>query len=178
MIRKIIRKIKSFLWKNKKRKIKEEMKVHEEWYEEASNITPEELPAFIDKLTIEYEHDYGTICHACAAAAVAAAWAVNNSKQGGITGFQAGAVMWEFIKNWKTEYDGKPLRLINYEKLLYPAYDDNFNTISQETWEWLKNEAKRNLENNDDPVHPDVEQRWKDIAIHEQIPAGLKVKGE
>ena len=36
--------------------------------------------------------DYGTVCHAIALSAVA------RTAQGGITGFQAGAVMWEFIK--------------------------------------------------------------------------------
>ena len=82
----------------------------ESWKERAKNMTLEELPAFIQEL-MEHDHDYGTVCHAIALSAVATAWAANKTAQGGITGFQAGAVMWEFIKNWSYSSNKTGMRL-------------------------------------------------------------------
>ncbi|MFW6145537.1 MAG: hypothetical protein ACOC4Y_01930 [bacterium] len=177
-MRKIIRFLKKLWWKWRREPVKEEMGLQDGWYEEAKEMTPEKLPAFIDKLTLHYNHDYGTICYAIAAAAVAAAWAVNNSGQGGITGFQAGCIKWEFIKNWQTEYKDKPLRLLDYSKLLYPQHDDKFNTISLGAWEWLQEEAQNKLDESEPYVVEAVRQRWKDIAIHGEVPAGMKLEEE
>ena len=85
------------------KQIKEEDKVQEEWYTESRHMTVENLPKFFQKLTEQYGHDYGTICHAMAAGALATMRAMDKTPQGGITGFQAGAIMWEFIKRWMYE---------------------------------------------------------------------------
>ncbi len=43
-------------------------------------------------------------------------------------------MMWQFITNWMSEYKDKPLRLVNYDKMLYPQYAGDFSkTISKET---------------------------------------------
>jgi len=68
--------------------IREEDGIQKEWYEEARKMTVEQLPMFLKKLVEDYQHDYGTICHAVAAGALSAAHAVNHSPTGGITGFQ------------------------------------------------------------------------------------------
>lgn len=116
----------------------------EQLRKEAKEQTLETLPAFLKRLGEDYSHDYGTICHAIAIAAYAAARVVDNGPQGGITGFQAGAVMWEFIRLWK-HIDG-PCRLLQYDKMLYPQYDEHYaRTISKSTWEWLQKEAKTKL---------------------------------
>ena len=94
---------------------------HRGEYEEARAQTVATLPEFVRKLTEDYSHDYGTICHAIAAAALAAAHAVDHSPAGGITGFQSGCIMWEFIQEWQ-HLRGKPLRLTNYEDMLFPQY--------------------------------------------------------
>ena len=86
------------------------------WFAEPATSIDE----FIKKLNDQYEHDYGTVCHAMAAVAVQAAKAFNDSEQGGITGFQAGAVMWEFIKRFM-HLEG-PMRLVQYNDMLYPQY--------------------------------------------------------
>lgn len=92
------------------KKITEEDKVHLEWYKQASKQTLETLPSFLKNLMEGYNHDYGTVCHALAAGAVATAWAMNAHDNGGITGFQAGAVMWEFIKGWNKSYNKTGLK--------------------------------------------------------------------
>lgn len=122
--------------------ITERMGLQKEWYEDAQKVSADTLPDFIRHLTEDYSHDYGTICHAVAAAAVAAGSAVNHSQCGGITGFQAGAVMWEFIRAWNYSYNKTGLRLIDYDNFLYPQYADKFEkTLSPDTWAALQNEA-------------------------------------
>ena len=157
--------------------ITEEMGIHKDWYVEARNMTPDNLGAFITKLTGEYQHDYGTICHAASAAAVAAAWAVDKSPQGGITGFQAGEIMWGFIIHWMSELDGKPARLVNYADMLYPQYEGNFDkVISKETHEFLVEQAKNKLKDQTD-AGPRVIAHWERIASGE-VPFGYRVAAD
>jgi hypothetical protein len=156
--------------------ITEEMGVHKEWYAEARAMTPERLPAFIEKLTSAYQHDYGTICHAASAAAIAAAWAVDKSPQGGITGFQAGAIMWGFISHWMS-YEGKPMRLVNYDDMLYPQNGHKFDrVISKETHSYLAEQAKKRLAESDH-AHPNVVAHWESIAAG-SVPFGYVVTPE
>lgn len=156
--------------------ITEEMKVHEKWYEEAENQTLETLPDFIKNLTENYSHDYGTICHAIAASAIAAAYAVNESPTGGITGFQAGAVMWEFIRNWKFKRNKSGLRIIDYDDMLYPQYEEKFTTkvISESTWNRLQEQAYIYLSKDSKTSHPNVVKHWKKIT-RGYVPFGYRV---
>src|SRR5213082_3356086 len=148
------------------KQVTEEMGLHDEWYARARELkTPEELLAFVKELTEQYQHDYGTICHAVAAAAIGAAWTVERSPSGGITGFQAGAIMWEFITHWMSEYKGKPLRLVDYSKMLYPQYAPDFDTtISHRAQEYLRSEATRLLAEGGDHISQEVIDHWKSIA--------------
>lgn len=124
------------------KQITEEMGVHESWYEEAENMTLEELPVFIEGLLKNYGHDYGTIVHAITASGIAAMWAANKAEQGGITGYQVGAVMWEFIRKWNYSGNKTGLKLIDYDNFLYPQYEENYSkTISESVWGALKKEA-------------------------------------
>ncbi len=133
-----------------KKQITEEMKVHEEWYKDAKEMTLDRLPDFISHLVNDYEHDYGTICHSMVAGALATLWAMNNSPQGGITGFQAGAIMWKFIRNWTYSGNKTGLRIIDYDKFLYPQYVDQFQkVISKDIWESIQKEAKKCIEEAD-----------------------------
>lgn len=157
-----------------KQLITEEMGTHKEWYKEARDMTLEKLPAFLDKLVNEYGHDYGTIVHAIAAAAIGAAWAVDHSAAGGITGFQAGAITWEFIENWSAFGPG-PKRLVAFDNMLYPQYETKFKqTISKETWVWLQEQAKAKLKEPDGVVALNVKAHWESI-IAGNVPFGYEV---
>jgi hypothetical protein len=157
----------------KKKAITEKDKdIIEGWVKQTDKVTLDNLPAFLRELTQDYEHDYGTICHAVAIGAVAAAKAVNRSEQGGITGFQAGAVFWEFYKRWLHE-EG-PARLVKYGNMLYPQYRDDFaKTISKDTWAWLQDEAKKNLK--DGKAAANILFHWESIA-RGKVPFGYKVR--
>lgn len=150
--------------------------VKESWYIEAREMTVEKLPDFIQRLTTEYRHDYGTICHAMSAIAVASAWAVDKTEQGGITGFQAGAVMWQFIHNWYMDDNKTGLRLIDYDHLLFPQYGDSFNKeIDTHTWEKVQEQAKLKLKKDSGNASQNVIDHWKSITDG-VIPFGFSVK--
>ena len=162
--------------------ITEEMHLEKEWFEQAREQKLETLPEFMNRILNDYRHDYGTICHAISACALAAAWAADSSEQGGITGFQSGAVMWDFVRQWAYKNNKTALRIINYDNMLYPQYKDDFEgrTIYQSTWEALQNEAKRLLDGIDsgegsaaDPVIA----HWKDI-VNGVVPFGYKIKND
>lgn len=153
----------------------------EQWVTDAKKVTKDTLPGFIDKVMNGYEHDYGTVCHAIAACAVATAWACNREEgaSGGITGFQAGAVGWQFLKGWGSPEVGETgTRLLNYDHVMYPQYDYTFKpTIPAATWELLQAKAKKKIEKlSDEPgVHPAVFERWQTIAAG-IVPAGFEVQ--
>lgn len=169
--------------KVKKQKITEEDKeIVDKWYSDAKKVTIDNIGDFAKEIMNKYEHDYGTICHACAAMAIAGAYAINNDKeQGGITGFQASVVMWQFITNWMTEYKDKPVRLTNFEDLIYPQYENKFKEISKETWKRVRNKALFMLiqdkgKPEKEKANKKVSEHWKSIT-EGKVPFGLKVEG-
>lgn len=150
---------------------------------DAKNVTKDTLLPFIDRIMNGYEHDYGTVCHAMAACAIATAWACNREEGacGGITGFQAGAVGWQFLKGWGAPEVGETgSRLLNYDNLLYPQYDYTFQpTIPKGTWELLRAKAKEKIEElgEDRDISRAVLARWRSIAAG-TIPAGFEISDD
>lgn len=124
-----------------KERITEEMKIHEKWFEEAKKQTTDTLTEFVRHLAEDYEHDYGTICHAVTAAGLAGMYAVENSPSGGITGFQAGLCMWGIVRQWSYKNNKCGLRMLDFDKLLYPQYEYVFKSISKDTLEAVRKEA-------------------------------------
>lgn len=156
-------------------RITEEMHLEKEWFDQASKQTLKTLPDYVNHLMNDYEHDYGTVCHAVAACAIAAAWAANNEPNGGITGFQAGFVMWDFIKQWSFPNNKTGLKIIDYDDMLYPQYAYKFyKTLSEDTWRELQGKAKKLLAEKGDDVHPLVMEHWKSIAAG-VIPFGYSI---
>lgn len=162
--------------------ITEEMHLEKEWFEQARKQKLETLPEFMNHILNDYCHSYGTICHAIAACALAAAWAANHSDQGCITGFQSGAVMWDFVRQWEYRNNKTSLRIIDYDKMLYPQNKGYFEdrTIYQSTWKALQNEAKRRLDEMDlgkESAVDSVIVHWTNIA-NGVVPFGYKIKND
>lgn len=154
--------------------VTEEMHPEKEWFEEAYHIKAENLPAFYKKMVHGYNHDYGTACHAVAACALAAAWAACGEDETGLTGFQAGFVMWDFIKNWIKTGNKCGLKLVDYDDMLFPQYKEKMDkTIRQSNWDYIQSEAKKNLENSHD-AHPEVIKHWQSIVAG-NVPFGYRV---
>jgi hypothetical protein len=139
----------------------------EKYYSKAQEQTLETLAGFINDMLGE-SLDYGSICCAVSAAALAAAWATNKAPQGGITGFQAGAIMWEFIQQWNYSSNMCGLRIINYDNMLYAQYEDKFQKIiRKEVFQSLQKEAAKLLEESRRgkiEYEKDMKQYEKDLA--------------
>lgn len=157
-------------------KITEEQHPEKEWFEDAKKQTIGTLETFIDHVINGYEHDYGTICHAVAACAIAAAWAANDQPSGGITGFQASFVMWDFIKQWSYPNAKTGMRLLNFDDMLYPQYSDKFSkTISRNVWESLQKEAQKRLSEDKEHAADSVVSHWQSI-VNGKVPFAYTVK--
>jgi hypothetical protein len=156
--------------------ITEGTKVTDTWYREAKNQTLETLPSFLDSLCYKWKHDYGTIIHALSAGAIATATAINKSPTGGITGFQASGVMWQFIREWSYSNNVTGLKLIDYDNMLFPQYKDNFEkTISHETFQRLQERAKELLgEKKEGQASIEVLEHWRRI-VEGGVPFGYSL---
>lgn len=157
-------------------KITEEKGLHKEWYERAKEQTLDTYEDFVEEI-LSYDHDYGTICHALTAIAIAMIWVVERAGNYGLTGFQGSCIMWEFIKNWSYTDNKTGLKLLDYDKLLYPQYEENFEKIiTRDTWKALQNEAIEKLySSRGSEVHHKVRDHWISI-IRGEVPFGFKVK--
>jgi hypothetical protein len=147
----------------------------ESWFKEVDEIhNYDEMKVFICKLMNNYNHDYGTIIYAMTAGSLAAIKAMDRDEwEGGITGFQASCIMWEFMKRFMC-YDG-PMKLIQYKNLLYPQYKYHFEkTISEGTWRWLQGEAKKHL-NSGHPMDPGVKAHMQSI-VEGNVPFFFQIK--
>lgn len=139
--------------------------------------TFEELTEFLKYVKENCNEDYGGAPRAMAQACLAVAWYL--SDEFGITGFQAGFVMWDFILGWIKTHNQTSLKLVDYDDMLYPQYWDKFEkTISPDTWEAIQKAAKKNLEEDRGyPVHPNVQAHWESIVAG-NIPFGYVVKDD
>ena len=167
--------IQPFLDKYAKIPVREEDNPQEEWYKQAENISFEELPKFLNHMLNHYAHDYGTVCHAIVASLSAVAHAM--AREQGITGFQAGQVMWLFIRQWMYNDNKVGLKIIDYDKMLYPQYHNQFEKkLDKHVWESLQKEAERLLKEKPNAAE-EVKKHWREIS-HGMIPFGYSIKEE
>lgn len=148
--------------------------IRDQWNAEAKTIkTPEALAAFAQRLYGETQHDYSTCVYAISAVALAAAEFGADAL--GITGFQAGAVMWEFIQHWTNPGDGGPMRLLTYHNMLFPQYEEKFDkTIPEDTATYLREQAAKNLLDVQPYTSRAVVEHWRKIADG-WLPFGYRV---
>lgn len=138
------------------------------------SVTLDTLPAFITEALEEGGKGYGEICVALGAIAAAAAKAADRSSRGGITGFQAGAVFWEFMHQWGVFDDG-PKKIVCYNDMCYPQYERKFaKTITPDTWKAIQEKAAKCQAESKGEAHPNVEAHWASIARGE-VPFGYTV---
>ena len=148
-----------------KETVTEDMHPEKAWFAEAGKMTEEELPNFFERIIHGYNHDYGTACHAVAAC---------GDDGIGLSGFQAGFVMWDFIKNWTKTGNKCGLKLVDYDNMLYPQYEEKMDkTIRKSNWDYIQSEAKKNLENTP-YAHPNVIKHWQSI-VDGIVPFGYRV---
>lgn len=163
----------SFLTEEEENETPYEFIVRDKLTEQRKQIkTFEDLTAFIKDVEEHYNCGYGEAPRAIAQATLAVAWYL--SSKFGITGFQAGAVTWDFITGWNCLDNKCGLKLVDYDNMLYPQYYHKFNkTISSDTWEALQKQAQENLSSSEFASQC-VRTHWKNI-IDGVVPFGYTV---
>ena len=167
--------------KKEKTIITEEDHLEEVWFKQAKEQTLETLPDFINHVMNDYYHDYGTVCHAISACAIAAAWVADKSDSGGITGFQANEIMWDFMRQWMYSGNKCGMKIVDYDTMLYPQYRYKYEkTISSYTWKSIQKEAKKNLDDYHSGtrvVAQPVLDHWRSI-VDGEIPFGYTISND
>lgn len=153
----------------------DEFELRDKLKEERKNIdTFDNLIDFLRNIQDNYNCGYGEAPRAIAQASLAVAWYL--ADEFGITGFQASFVMWDFIKDWLFSSNECGMRLVDYDNMLYPQYEDKFQkTIGSDTFESLQKKAQQLIETNGEYAHPAVIEHWKSIAAG-KVPFGYVVK--
>lgn len=151
----------------------DEFEIRDELREKRGNIkTFDELVAFLSDVEKNYNVGYSVAPRAMAQAALAVDGYL--ASKFGITGFQAGCVMWDFIIDWLYSNNKCGLKIVNFDDMLYPQYADRFHkTINIDTWHSLQKQAKKNLENTEH-CHPHVIEHWQSI-VDGKVPFGYIV---
>lgn len=143
------------------------------WMTEAHDVRIDTWQQFARRLLDDYYHDYGSICHAMGATILAAGYAFD--QEAGITGFQSGAVLWDFVREWMHKKD-TPLRFLDYSDMLYPQYSGKFHSIDAGTFEWLQNAAREKLANaNSEFLHPETKRHWE-LIVAGVVPFGYYIE--
>ena len=132
-------------------------------YEEAEQCNLNIIEGFIRKLFQDYKWDNTSISHAISIAAIAGAYsgkAVSNSSTGW---YPSRKVTSLFVKNWDDRFKDAPFEIISYEDFLYPQLLHSYTELSVDTFNWIQNKAKENLEDLL-YVHEDVLKHWESLA--------------
>ncbi len=133
----------------------------------------DDLVAFLQRVKDNCNTGYGTAPRAIAQAALATAWFL--SSDFGITGFQAGCVMWDFIRDWLYSGNECGMKIMDYDDMLYPQYEYKYQkTIRRDTFEALQKTAQKRLEESE-YAHPNVINHWKSI-VDGNVPFGYVVR--
>ena len=143
-------------------------------YEKANKVvSKEDLDILLKEVVNDKELDYGKVIYAISACMLATVNYIDRSEVGGITGLQASFIGWEMIK--KLMHESKVgMRLVDYEMMLYPQYEDSFQkTISESMWIEIQNQAKIALEKFPG-ANSEVIKHWKNI-IKGIVPFGYEV---
>lgn len=153
-----------------------EFEVKEQLEKERKDIKSfDDLVTFLQRVKDNCNTGYGTAPRSIAQAALATAWYL--ASDFGITGFQAGFVMWDFIRDWMYSNNECGMKIVNYDDMLYPQYEDKYEkTISKSTFEALQKAAKKNLETSG-YAHPNVINHWESI-VKGNVPFDYVVRDE
>lgn len=154
-----------------------EFEVKAELQEKRKDIKSfDNLTAFLEDVSKNYGTGYGECVRAIGQAILATADYLGH--EFGITGFQAGCIMWEFISEWTDFGDEVGAKILDYDKMLYPQYEHDFQkVISSKTWENLQKAAKARLDCDTEGACGNVIDHWRSI-IDGKVPFGYVVKDD
>lgn len=135
--------------------------------------TAEELVELIKEVETNFNYDYGVAPRTIGAVAAVVAKYLSGTM--GITGFQAGCAMWNFIISYHMASNKCGLKLVDWDEMLYPQYQYKYEkTINRRTWKALQKEAANNLGRSGDYASPEVVEHWQSI-VDGKVPFGYVV---
>ncbi len=138
--------------------------------------TIDDLTTFIQRIESECNTGYGQSARAIAQASVATFYYLAGKM--GITGYQASCALWDVIRDVNYTDNKCGMKLVDYDKMLFPQYDYVFEKkISSDTWELLQSQAKNNLTRNLEFCHDAVVNHWENIA-NGMVPFGYVVSDD
>ncbi len=147
--------------------------VRKEAYEIANAVkSPEQLQAAFDKI-LDLPSGYGEVVVQLSALMIAT-FRAYDARMGGITGFQAGFIGWEMVKEFLSVKNGEPCKLMPASKMLYPQYESAYKEISADTFKYLQEEARRLIAKDSEYADPKVFDHWVSI-VEGKPPFGLTV---
>jgi hypothetical protein len=134
------------------------------WYKRASEVTPETFGELINELLHDYDLDYGAKIHAAAACTIAMFNACDDIF--GFSGFQSSASIMQVLYKLNYPCNKTGIRVLNYDDMLYPQYEDKFRSISRDTWKLLRKRAGELVDENDKwTTDPSVFHHWSAISL-------------
>ncbi len=157
----------------------EEFKAERKIWGEMARDSSVDFPTFLNRIFAR-PHDYGTICHAMSTAIHKAMDICNDhpGAGGGITGFQAQFIMWRVIQDTFHVHSNTGLRMLDYDWLLSPQYENRFTTIPSNVWASVVEEAKKRIEkceSGEDFLAASVRDHIRNVSLG-MVPFGLKIE--
>ena len=146
-------------------------------YDKANEVkNKKDLDKLLREVIKSKDLDYGKIVYAICGCMIATCNYINRSEVGGITGFQAGFIGWEMIKEYTITFNNQfGMKILNYGDLLYPQNEELFEkALDKDTWEALRKKAYENMKDSPD-AHPRVFNHWKSI-FQGEVPFGFVIR--
>lgn len=135
--------------------------------------SPEELAELAKEICEKFNFDYGVVPRSIGAFLVVAANYFCHEM--GVTGFQAGFIMYDFIRGFMYPHNKCGIRVVDYDELLYPQYIEKHTTIPESVWNNIMREAKTKLDEDKVYCHPCVVQYWQDVSKG-IVPKEIRIK--
>lgn len=171
----------------------EDLETAKSWFAEAKTCNFRTLPAFLNKLVFEIDHqDPGSGSHALTAVGIAAMAAASNKIV--LDEYSSAMAAMNLVRQWNGFSTEEPIQLTRFRDLLFPLMEPYFTTIHPKVWEYLQEEAANLLDEywcdgehwssewKDGNVtfeagpHPEALKHLRSIAVDKVVPFGLKIR--
>ena len=162
---------------NQENKVLDEFEMRDLLKDKRKSIeTFDELIEFLTYIKDNCNYDDGVAPRSIAQASLAVAWYFSNIF--GITGFQSGFVITDFIRDWRYQNNKLGFKIVNYDDLLYPQREYYFDkVIKKDMYKKLQEVAEEKLNENSCFVAPKVRIHWLRI-VNGHVPFGFRVEDE
>lgn len=134
----------------------------------------EDIFELIEEVKTNFNYNYGVAPRSIAAVCVALANYLSGEM--GLTGFQAGFVMTDFMFGYQYNHNKCGIKILDYDDMLYPQHEQRFDKIiTPHVWECIQRSARKKLSEDKYHAHDKVIEHWQSI-VDGKVPFGYKVE--